>query len=219
MPTGFQSITDSGILQIDENYSAMSLIQAPTITINSYPSMTYYDIAGINPMCFLGNTGGGYVVGISRQSIGTNVWRFGFMASSGVSVKLYFFDKGPVTAGNSGLQVFSSAGELIYDSGNVVMSLVAVYQVSGGGSNSFTPPQNGRTHAAALSFSRSYVEQRPISHAPWDAYQEGLYVTSTQLTTNWVKTYSVGGEDPGSWRRDPDNSAPPQVLVVDVTSL
>lgn len=215
MPTGFQSITDSGIVQIDENYSALSLISAPTVFIND--TVTYYDVLGANPIVFMGDTNGSYIVGVSRQSIGSNLWRFGFVANSSTNVKFYFFDRGPVIAGTTGMQVFDSSGALVYDSNNVVLTLIAVHQVTGGDPNSFSPPINGRIHAAALSFSRSWVEERPISHSAWRVYEEGMRVSSTQFTTGWVQTYLVGGEDPGNWRRDPDASAPPQILVIDAT--
>lgn len=220
MPTGFQSITDAGIVQIDENYSALSLSQTVVISVRpKFNPVTYYDVIGDNPIVFLGDTGGRYIVGMSRKNMGNGTWRFGFMSSETASVRLYFFDKGPVISGTTGLQVYNAAGELVYDSSNPIMNLVNVVQIAGSDPNTYNFPVDGKKYAASLSFSRSWVDGNDQPHTWWDVMQEGLLVSSTQARTGWVQTGQVGSEDPGAWRRPPGASAPPQILVIDSTNL
>jgi hypothetical protein len=218
MPTGFQSINDWGTVQFDENYSAVGLRAAPVITVAGYPNKTYYDVYGVSPMLFLGNTNGIGVVVLSRVYIGTNLWRFTLRANSQADVKLYIFDKGPPAASNSGMQVFNASGELTYDAAYMVLTLKDVFQVTGTGPNSFSIPQDGRSYAAAMSFSRMWVEKRPITHSPWDLYQEAMWVSGTSIYIDDIKVGSVGGEDPGS-NRPKSTRGPPQVLLADVTYM
>ena len=219
MPTGFQSINDWGTVQIDENYSAVCLRQTPVITVYSYPNKTHFDVAGVSPLLFLGDTSGVGVCVISRVQIATNVWRFTLISGSQVSVRCFVFDKGPPGySGNSGLQVFNAAGELTYDSGYPVFALKAVYQMTGSGPNSFSVPADGRAYAACMSFTRLRVEKKPITHASWDLYQEALWVSSSSLYIDDVKVGSVGGENPGS-NRDKSTRGPPQILLADVTYM
>lgn len=216
MPTGFQSVNDWGTIQIDETHVAVCVRNAPVITIYTFD--TFYDLEGVNPLMFLGDTGGVGVVIKSRINIGTNRWRFVFIASAAVNVRIWHYDSGIPTYSTYGMQVFNPSGGLIYDSGANVLSMKAVYQLQGAGPQTFNTPGDGRTYAAALTYSRMSVDKRPVTHAPWDVWQEGLWVSSSQIYVDRVLSSSVGGEDAAVSR--PNNSfAPPQILLIDVTGL
>lgn len=219
MPTGFQSFNDWGTVQIDENYAAICVRNAPTITVSGFPNKTIFDVAGVSPMVFLGDTSGVGVVVLSRVSVGANVWRFTLMAASTVNVRIFIYDRAPPGySGNSGLQVFNEVGELTYDSGYPVLMLAAVYQTNGSGATSIGLPADGRTYAAVLSYSRMRVEKRPVTHSPWNIYQDAIWVSGGSLYVAEIQTGSIGGETAGA-NRTPNTNAAPQILLADVTYL
>lgn len=218
MPIGFQSINDFGTVQIDEEYSSICMKSTSIIYVSGGMSDTTLDVSGINPMLLFGNTNGVGIVVRSRVSIGTNTWRYTLQASSNVNVRIYIFDSSTPYAGTSGLQVFNSSGVLIFDSSAAFLRLSSVLQLSGSGANSFTVPNSGRTYAVALTYSRMSVEKKPVTHAPWDLYQEGLWYDGYNITIDRVKTDYIGGEDPAASRPN-SGAAPPQVLVVDITGF
>lgn len=233
MPAGFQSINTSGTVQIDETYQTLHLISAPTITINQVWDDTHhglwatYDVAGVNPMVVIGNTSGQPVMLVSRVNIGTNLWRFTFSTTymMGLSVKLYFFHgmSTPPAGTNFGLQVFSPTGALVFDSGTPFMHLANVYQVSGSGS-SHSVPQDGRTYAAGLTFSRlslHVISAGGGTGYTWDNKADGLSVSGTTVTASRERIYSFATDDGQNLptERPPQTTNPPQILLVDVTHL
>lgn len=217
MPAGFQSFNDSGTVQIDDTYPSLILNASPTITVTGAYD-TILDVNGANPMLFLGQTNGAGVCVRSRVNIGTNVWRYTMQASSTVNVRIYIFDYATPYAGNYGMQVFNGSGVLIFDSNAPFFKMVAIYQVGTIANQTFYAPADGRSYAAALTYNRLTVEKRPITHAPWDVSQEGLWVSGTALTVDSFKVDSVGGETSGVSRPN-TYSGGPQILVVDVTNF
>lgn len=216
MPIGFQSINDWGTVQIDEEYSSICLQSSSVITINGNMVDTTLDVYGKNPFLLFGSTNGAGIVVRSRVNISGSTWRYTLQANTSVNVRVYVFDNSVPFSGNSGMQVFNSSGVLIFDSNAPFLRLTSVLQLSGSGPQSFTVPNNGRTYVVALTYSRLSIEKRPVTHAPWDLYQEGLWYDGYNINIDRVKTDYVGGENPSSWIPN-SSAAPPQILVVDIT--
>jgi hypothetical protein len=225
MPAGFQSINDSGTVQIDENYSTLTLIAAPTITINgagpgsAYPGTMWasYTVNSPNPQLFIGNTSGVYVAVVSRTNPSAGVWTYTFAAGAAVSVRLFIYSQAVMTAGNCGMQVFNSGGGLVFDSSAPFLRMSAVYQIGGAaGSSSFGIPQDGRAYAAALSYSRCSITGPGAGYYYWMA--EWINVSGTTITTSTQgPIYRFPANNPYAY--PPLANAPPQVLMVDVTYI
>jgi hypothetical protein len=217
MSAGFQSWNTSGTVQIDENYTSMTLVTSPTITINT--TDTYFDIASANPVVFLGNTSGAFIRMTGRVNLGGSVWRYTFIANVAVNVRLYCFDQAAPSPSRYGMQVFNGAGQLVFDSNSPFLRLSAIHQVVGSANNAFGVPQDGRTYAAALTYTRLSV-QGPIliNQAYWYyTYQDSLQVDWTQLQVVHGQTNRFPGQNAFAYAPPVQN--PPQVLMVDVTYL
>ncbi|WP_320327930.1 hypothetical protein [Pseudomonas sp. P8_250] len=217
MSAGFQSWNDSGTVQIDENYTSMTLVTSPTITINT--TDTYFDIASANPIVFLGNTSGAYVRMTSRVNLGGSVWRYTFSANVAINVRLYCFDQAAPSSSNYGMQIFNGSGVLVFDSNSPFLRLSAIHQVVGTASNSFAVPQDGRAYAAALTYTRLSV-QGPIligQQAWYYTFQDFLQVAGNQLLVTHGQTNRFPGQN--AFAYPPPTQNPPQVLMVDVTYL
>lgn len=225
MPAGFQSINDSGTVQIDDTYTSMNLVAAPTVTISgagpgsAYPGSYWGEVTiySPNPSLFIGNTSGYYVATISRVNVGTNAWTYKFVANAAISIRVFAFDTAQWTSGNCGMQVFNASGVLTFDSSSPFMRMAAVYQISGAaGSSSFSIPQDGRTYAAALSYSRCSITGPGAGYYYW--MSEWLSTTGSTITTSTQgPIYRFPANNPYAF--PPVANAPPQVLLVDVTYM
>lgn len=213
MPTGFQSFNDSGTVQIDENYSAVCLRQAPVIQVPAT-----YDVVGIDPLLFIGQTGGTFVTIKSRINMGNNVWRYIIVCDRVSNIRLYIFDKGPPTAGNSGLQVFNAASQLVYDSSSIVMNIANIYETPRSSGAVIQVPQDGRSFAASLSYTRRYWSMQQGDEGGGQLsyiYQESLSFSGGQINTKYIKV----AEAEQAANTVPEWVAPPQVLLINVTNI
>lgn len=124
MPAGLQVTGSHNILQIDEAYRNLALRVKGTLpaTAPSISNFTYPILAIRAPS----TSNGAFPIGYS-DSGGTRT--FGFRDSPN-DAEWFIFDV-PITQSNVGLQVFDTAGALVFDSGNDYMRPVGSYWIDG----------------------------------------------------------------------------------------
>lgn len=136
MPIGFQSFTDSGILQIDSDKFTYMLKQKGTLTgtfQGGFYGGGYYTagvtITGCNtPIMF---SSAGSTVS-SSQDNGGGSWTFAFRASDS-SISYALFDIGLSSGSTFGLQLYNSSNQVTFDS-----NLIPLIIVFSGTENVFT---------------------------------------------------------------------------------
>jgi hypothetical protein len=154
VPTGIQVKNDSSIFQIDENYKNFQLTNASSgTTSNNYNDGSYnyyyYDYTitnAVNPIIAL-YCANRYVVVIAITKSGAT-WTFRIASGfNDASINIYIFDVTTTSPHNYGLQIFNSAAELVYHSGNKPFRIVDYIQVDVSNPHTYT---SGRTYATAF---------------------------------------------------------------------
>lgn len=122
MPAGLQFQTDTGFVQIDQDYFNFGLRQKGTATCNQFltgPTTRQYATVVITnataPMIAVHLNG---ELALYRVSVSGSTWTFFFIGNPGQTFEWYVFDV--YTAGmatNFGLEVYNAAGALAYNSG------------------------------------------------------------------------------------------------------
>lgn len=136
MPSGFQSITDSGIVQIDETYRNLHLVASASGYIgtpgidqfhNRFAACSQFAIAAWN---FYGGTGGMVFVGSNAGSRSTAV--LAEYGSTNVLAQWYIFDFiAPKTLSNVGMEVFNENGEMVFSSTDYPMRIIDRFEKTG----------------------------------------------------------------------------------------
>lgn len=231
MPAGFQSFNDSGTVQIDDNYSTMTLVDSPTISITTSTSGTPYrgafyttvTVTASNPLAFIGDCANinSLVTVFSRKNLGGNTWQYVFTSLNPGTVRVYFFGTAAMTSSNSGMQVFAADGRLIFDSSASFLRIRSIFQITGTyGLQTFAVPQDGRQYAAALSYSRTSIAG-PILEGThyWYYYQmESIRVSSSEIRSNAQHQLTKWPGNNGL-ANPPVENTPPQIILVDVSYM
>lgn len=151
MPVGFQSFTDSGIVQLDS--SVKHLVYKTKGTLTSFTTL----VASVSKTCTVSYTGTAPVLciledtGILLKTVKSgSTYTFTIVTKTAVSsVTYYIYDviSGSPT-GNFGLQLFTSSGELSFDSNQrhlIPKELLSIDDEAG------VTVTSGRTYAIAYS--------------------------------------------------------------------
>lgn len=154
MPVGAEFYTDSGVIQINDQYPVIQLRQKGSLVATiDHPadptpgvgwSSKYVDVSysGANPFIAL-NSSGCYSSVLSTVRSGSN-WTFRVLVTSKTtdfSFNYYIFDNPPQTSLGYGLEVRNSAGQIVFSSNYGVSKITHVDPIS---PLSLTP---GRTYA------------------------------------------------------------------------
>lgn len=215
MPVGFESISDTGLYQINGEVSLYHLVDYGTASLpNSHPDSTlimYGTISynGIRPICALHfpYTTDLHAGGILRtqKSGSTFTWTVsgcrtaigsGFVPPS--TVKYFIFDT--LSTGSSsgaGLQVFGTSGELLYDSTYPLMRPVPFANANASGK------KYASTSGAFLGYEESTDVLSDMSaETVWAISYNGDGTTSSGALYNTSRTVnggvSSGGNGPGT---------------------
>jgi hypothetical protein len=151
MPIGFQSFTTSGVVQLDSQVK--HLVYKTKGTLTSFTTL----VASVSKTCTVSYTGTAPVICILEDTgillrttkSGSN-YTFTIVTKTAVSsVTYYIYDviSGSPT-GNFGLQLFTSSGELSFDSNQRPLIPTQLLSVSGEVSTTVT---SGRTYAISYS--------------------------------------------------------------------
>lgn len=127
MPVGLQVFNENNIVQIDSNYRNNALVRAGPYSGTSLVTVT---VSGQNPLIFFRS---------EFRTILTD------RRQTGSTFTFYFYPRGPGTyyifdvtsaSGGFGLQIFTSSGELAFDSSRNYLRVVALVQLDANYSNS-----------------------------------------------------------------------------------
>lgn len=222
---GIQVKNDSSIFQIDETYKNFQLTNASSgTTSNSYNdgnyNYYYYDYTitnAVNPIIAL-YCANRYVVVTAITKSGAT-WTFRIASEfNDASVNIYVFDVITTSPHNYGLQIFNSAAELVYHSGNKPLRIVDVITVDVSNPHTYT---SGRTYAVAFLFPGFQQDGYEVekAHKVEFTYFGGAKNTSTHVVdfTNaaiQLSTIHTYGYDPVFTYYEAGRA-----LVVDVTNF
>ena len=221
MAAGLQIVNDSGIVQIDENYFNFEFkykfqyaiaagINQYTIGTNGYS----------NEVVAVGETGVGYV-NISRTA--SNQIVITTFATSATTLTFYVFGTpDQSTNGNAGMQIFNSAGQIIFSYTRSYMRVVYSYRTtdnvqSTGGANAVT--LGGGTYAAINSSNRRLFMQHvpPYTGPPYALLIDAVRVNGSYIDATPQWKIATAGQ--GSWQTLYRNDTGGWVTVFDVSGL
>lgn len=217
MAAGLQVFNDSGSFQIDDRNKNMLLIAKGTGTFvqGSNPAQipdatVTVQTEALDAVILIRETSAPVAV-LGRYRQGAN-WVFGLACASTISFQWFVFaTERPGAEGNFGLRVYAEDGTLAFNSDVPFLRLKSLFQTSQA-TQTFAVPQDGRTYAAALSFSRAGVAQLNESFSL--QLRDFLHLTATSLLLSQAQVYRFPrqGSTPIVW------TSPPQILLVDVTN-
>lgn len=154
MPTGFQSIGDAGIYQIDADYRNMLLIKSGQFTadnaatvrdawfndnVTTWQNTTQYAMMAVRAVSpnMLTLTAGAWRSGMKVPSF------FYPQAGQSHTFQYYIYDLvGPNPAHTYGMQVFNPSGQLVYSALDHPLKIIAYTNVQAGGNPFYTGPHS-----------------------------------------------------------------------------
>lgn len=216
MPAGFQVIGDHGVVQIDENYTNMGLRHRGQAALTGLSDLVVTDV-DTPLLCIKSPNMAVMLVGATRSG-NTITYR---LSSAAGAIDWYVFDKmraPPAGSSGAGLQVYTSAGALAFDSTNPPMRIAGITDLASAQQGVYPPPPGAITapagdYAACLSFSRVYAT---YGGQPDWMLGDGIKTSSTGVVTQsivfkQIPPYAI-----------PDGYLQPvggKLFLVDVTNL
>jgi len=222
MPAGLQAFNDYGTAQITGEEICLSLINKFAVTLTPrYTSgqQLYFAVnltVPLDAVMLMGDTSGAYVnVFFDPRYDGSYVQ---LTSHAGVTVTLYLFAAAPVVASTAGLQVFGSDQRLLFDASHKILRPIHA--------NTMLSPEyplpvgNGRTYAAALTYSRVHF------YNEFNDNIDGTTYDSASIGPGYVRRGAL--MDINLWGQNlfrfftytevtPLRLTPPTLLVADVT--
>ena len=224
MPAGFQSINNSNALQIDGEYSNLSLIRSGSVTPvkdNGYGSgpNTYNATVFCNPAA-------GEIVAVSSINNFTLYWTTSdshvYRVNGNAEFKYYVFAKVTASGANFGMQVFKASGEISYCATWRPFNVAGVISSA----QSFTA---GRSYAAiflslpATNFSQfTWIGGGQIIYAVVQQYDTAFAaISANSISVSAGPAWQVMGEGVAPPAPPPNfsytNGLPLSIMVLDVT--
>ncbi len=217
MPVGWQTVTDSGVVQLDQDTKCYQLVAKGSGTFSSTVPMAggggYATVVVTNvvaPLVAIGYGSGICAHAVRKIHVSGTTWTYYFSGVFGDSFDYYVFDHSTTLIETFGLAIYDSAGVLTYQSGGKPLRIVGM------GPGTYT---SGRTYAAvALEFRTKFEavedEDNPgdyfFSYTAYGPYQDANVFSNADIGVSGGTTTGA----PSTW----DNSASP-FLVVDVTNF
>lgn len=161
MAVGAQIYNDSGVIQIDDQYTNLCLRQTGTATVvNRHPAslnshayiamtvdITYVGQAASSPIIAMHGTGTGGAFGVIATSRSGNTWTFRVIGYQHLPTFNYFiYDIPSATGSGAGFEVYKADGSIAFSSFYRPLSVVGVMQSEGIGINL----TQGRQYAVAF---------------------------------------------------------------------
>lgn len=216
MPAGFQVIGDHGVVQIDENYTNMGLRHRGQAALTGLSDLVVTDV-DTPLLCIKSPNMAVMLVGATRSG-STITYR---LASAAGTIDWYVFDKmraPPAGSSGAGLQVYTSAGVLAFDSTNPPMRIVGITDLPNAQQGVYPPPPGSITapagdYAACLSFSRV---RATYGNSPDVMLGDGVRTSATGASTEMIvfkqlPPYAI----PGDYLQPMGG----KLFLVDVTNL
>lgn len=233
MPAGLEIINTSGSVLIDENYANLAVSASGTLTFSSDGtqniSLPYYANGLRNPIIALRVTGSGGagVRNTTRNNVAMTATAV-IYGKAGANVSWWSFDM-PQVVSSSGLQIYNSAGILVFDSGNKYARVVDYWMPANNSAwkNAVKTYANGRTMAVAYCSPWWYKSALQStsgcggSQTKYRLQYEGMMSRVTTLDNSFTFTREIY-RDEGSFgectANDPrSRTGQPVIAFVDVT--
>lgn len=216
MPAGFQVVGSHGLVQVDGDYFNLGLAAKGTVNVAGpayYNAAATVTVTGSTPiLCIRSAAVTASIVKVSRAG---SQYTYSISGNSAGAVDWFLFDKMALGA-TSGLQVFSAAGDLVFDAASRPMRVVAVYQINDTdtktGSSSLALPAGG-VYAACISQGRKWGVSTANSI---DEYTDGVTMTANAEARGIIKTRSTS-KPTSQIVIAPTGGG--QILIVDVSGL
>ena len=160
MAAGLQIINDSGIVQIDENYSNLEFFSKISVGVGVGNGIktTFTTSAPVNEVIAIGETGSGWAF-VTRNSAGN--WTLTSFMTVATTVTLYSFGTpSQTTTGNSGLQIFNGSGQVTFHYSKNYMRVVDCFAVPSLASPTQTGGAGAKSYAAGKSYAVIYSSAR-----------------------------------------------------------
>ncbi len=230
MGVGFQCFSDSGYIQIDENYRNLALLRKTTLTGTDANSagvslaaytcrwVSYTATSKESILAFYSN--GKFCPFIVQESGGTFIWKIALDSASGNNqITIYEFGPPPQSGTNNGFQVLNAAGQVVFDANFRYMRFADFF------TGSFIDLiKKSKTYTSG----RSYAVAYGCGAANYDSYQDlpgqfqnyvGMYMT--QFTSSNVLYFDEIGvfSNSSSTQQGGGPSYSTAMTVVDVTGF
>lgn len=151
MTVGFEVIGDSGNILISQDYKNMQLVESGTVSPASgtYAGVSSFSRTGlVAPILFL--SGPRRAMGYAcKKSSGSTAFLIFADGASSAAVNYWIFDIATLIPSNGGLQVFTAAGELAFDSGAKTLRVIDQLPISSGSANTTKSYAAGASYAVA----------------------------------------------------------------------
>jgi len=217
MPVGWQTVTDSGVVQIDQDTKCYQLVTKGSGTFNSIVPMEggggYAVITVTNAVAPLlaiqFTTPGGHAV--RKIHVSGTTWNYYISGAYGEGFTYYVFDHVTTLVENFGLAIYDAAGVLAFQSGGKPMRIV------GNGPGTYA---GGRTYAAVCLEFRTVFASMESEDVPGD-YLFDYYAYGPAQDANVFAHGTVGisaGDTTGAIGWSDWDDTPAGFLVVDVTN-
>ena len=185
MPAGLEIINTSGTVLIDENYQNLAVRAKGTVGISSAAlKRATVAMSGVSsPMIALASASA--FSGIKNVLSDLSQFTIQGEAPPASNVDYFIFDV-PLASGLShGLQVFNTAGTLVFDAGNKYARVVDVY--GGPNTSDWTPSRTyaaGRTYAV-VQLKRAYRKQ-VVAVGGGGGFDVTWYMSGSRVVSNVV---------------------------------
>ncbi len=213
MPAGWQSFTDSGLVQLDQDTKNYQLVASGSGTFSSTVPMEggggYSTVVVTNAVApLLAITAS--VHSVRHIYISGSTWTFYISGGASESFDYYVFDHSSTLIETFGLAIYDASGVLTFQSGGKPMRIVGV------GAGTYT---GGRDYAAVCLAFRTRMEAEESEDVPGDyLFRYVAYgpAQSSNVFSGGEVDVSVGDTTgaPSTW-----DDSPPSFLVVDVTDF
>lgn len=222
MPAGLTVWFETGAFQVDSEIRTATLSYKETYSgpfayeERPFVALDYYfDVvlpAGTSSVFFSSDT---QVIICLWSRVG-NTWRFKIGAQ--VPVTIYAFADKEIAPSSSGLQLFSSAGVLTFDSDSPFLRITNIVRGAPSGTT-INLPADGRKYAAGIGNYPKRTRGAAMAGLPfWVQMCFGVSIGPTQVSVGETSISSRqvgGGGDPPP--TDSPAMAPPTMMIIDVT--
>lgn len=221
MISGFQTVTDSGIVQIDHNRINFSLVKKGSLQVTH--SKTLVTVTGaVSPVICVKPTGA--LVARTEFTYTGGVATWGFVTARGTTANMdyWVFDlaKSSMDIG-PGISVYTPSGELAYNSNTPEMRVVGSIQlpaISSMGAN--IARQDAVPHNSAICLPQHKVGVNVgVVGSPVYYSFDGFRFNGNTLISDWFKS-DIGFQVPGVVTRPMlFSGTSANVMIVDVSGL
>lgn len=221
MPAGVEIFNDGGFYQIDSTYKNYRLTGILNVTLPGaaqsppevFPGVAVTQTLGINPVLAIRST---VLTSIAMVRTGTiNFFQIRLASFDPGTAEVYVFDQTPPSASSSGLQVYDSVGNLVYDANDKSLRVLDYYEQGNVLTGTVVSRSyGGRKVALVVGGMLRFMNKTSPPGLQWEYLLGSRTVGDTQIDRGFFiyRRYLTGGGGPYISSRNVTD------LVVDVTN-